>query len=327
MKVGLLFPEFGSQHVGMGKELYDSSRLMQEYFEEASHCLNTNFVKLCFASSDYELARIEHAYPSLFLMSSAIGSMVAQHGIKPVAVAGFGMGEFAALQFAGSINFPDGLYFLTKYAQLYQQTLDSVELRSVYIQNVDVRSIKQLCKNASSRNFTVSITAYISNTAAIIAGHTQAVDAVVHEAGLIGALVEERIIDGGMHSGLMDSIADDLERHSEKIDINDAHVPVIACVDGIARVKGDLLATTMLQQITSSIRWDKIMVHVAAWDVVLEIGPGSTLTKFIKAAWPTKQVLTLNKQDDIEELAMIALAQQPTSLEEHYGSQSPRNNR
>ena len=45
MKVGMLFPDYGSQYVGMAKELYDSSRVMQELFEEASNCLNINFVK------------------------------------------------------------------------------------------------------------------------------------------------------------------------------------------------------------------------------------------------------------------------------------------
>ena len=72
MKVGMLFPGYGSQFVGMGKELYDDSRIIQEYFEEAANCLNINFVKLCFAASDAELARMENAYPALFLLSSRI---------------------------------------------------------------------------------------------------------------------------------------------------------------------------------------------------------------------------------------------------------------
>lgn len=327
MKVGLLFPEFGSQHVGMGKELYDSSRLMQEYFEEASHCLNTNFVKLCFASSDHELARIEHAYASLFLMSSAIGSLVRQQGIKPVAVAGFGLGEFAALQYAGSLSFPDGLYFLTKYAQLYQSILNTHTLRCIYVEHGDVRSLKQYCKEASSGKQQANITAYISPTAAIIAGHKIAVDAVGMLAKEAGAKVTDRALDGGMHSAIMQPITDTLEMYGEKVDIKDAQIPLISCVDGVARVKGDLLASALFDQITSPVRWDKLMVHVALWDVVLEIGPGSTLTHLIKAVWPHKQIYTINKQDDIDELAIIVLAQQPEKLKETYGSFTSRNHR
>ena len=46
MKIAMIFPGYGSQYVGMGKELYDESRIMQEYFEEASNCLNINFRKI-----------------------------------------------------------------------------------------------------------------------------------------------------------------------------------------------------------------------------------------------------------------------------------------
>src|SRR5206468_1601039 len=107
---------YGSQFVGMGKDLYDQSRIMQEYFEEASNCLNINFVKLCFASSDAELARAEHAYPALFLVSCALHALIKEQGVQANIVAGYNQGEFSAVYAAGGINFPDGLYLLSKYA-------------------------------------------------------------------------------------------------------------------------------------------------------------------------------------------------------------------
>ena len=58
MKIMMLFPDYGKQFVGMGKDLYDTSRIVQEYFEEASHCLDENFVKLCFASSEQEIKKM-----------------------------------------------------------------------------------------------------------------------------------------------------------------------------------------------------------------------------------------------------------------------------
>ncbi len=315
MKVGLLFPDFGSQHVGMGKELYDSSRLMQEYFEEAGNCLNTNFVKLCFASSDSKLARIDHAYASLFLMSSAIGSIVAEQGIKPVAIAGFGLGEFTALHFAGCLSLPDGLYFLTKYAQLYQHVLATQSQRSIFIDGSDVRSLKRYCKEESTQHEIATITAYITSKSAFVSGHTQAVERIkqrVKESeGRCTYLSNQR----GMHSLGMQSVADALDMYIEKIDIKDARVPVIACVDGMVRLTGDSLCAALLQQVIAPVRWDRIMMHVAAWDVVLEIGPGSTLTHLIKAVWPTKHIYTINKQADIDDVRLIVAAQKPNEME------------
>ena len=127
MKIGMIFPGYGSQFVGMCKELYDSSRLVQEYFEEAANCLNSNVVKLCFASSDAELSKMQNAYPAMFLVSSAIAALLRQEGIEPHIVAGYNTGEYAALFAAKAMTFPDGLYLLSKYAQSYQELLDELK--------------------------------------------------------------------------------------------------------------------------------------------------------------------------------------------------------
>ena len=76
MKCALIFPGYSSQYVGMGKELYDEYRIVQEYFEEASNCSNINFVKLCFASSDIELAKLTNAYMALFLIGSSVFALL-----------------------------------------------------------------------------------------------------------------------------------------------------------------------------------------------------------------------------------------------------------
>ena len=97
MKIGMLFPGYGSQFVGMAKDLYDDSRTVQEYFEEASSCLDINFIKLCFASSDAEISQPMHAYLSLFLVQSALSALLTKAGIAPTLVAGYGIGQFAAI--------------------------------------------------------------------------------------------------------------------------------------------------------------------------------------------------------------------------------------
>src|SRR5581483_6858303 len=124
MKIALVFPGYGSQYVGMGKELYDEYRIVQEYFEEASSCANLNFVKLCFASSDVELSKLAHAYMSLFLIGSSIFALLKEQEIIPEVVAGYNNGEITALFAGGCFSLPDGLYLLNKFCSFYQETID-----------------------------------------------------------------------------------------------------------------------------------------------------------------------------------------------------------
>ena len=114
-KVGIVFSGFGGQFVGMAKGVYDGSRLVQEYFEEAYNCLDVNFVKLCFASSEAELAKIYNAYLAIFLADISLYTLLDELGIKPDVVAGHGMGRYAAIFVAGGFTLPDALYLLNKY--------------------------------------------------------------------------------------------------------------------------------------------------------------------------------------------------------------------
>ena len=178
LKIGMLFPDYPSQFVGMAKELYDNSRLMQEYFEEASNCLNINFIKLCFASSDSELVKISHAYPSLFLVSSAVAALLLERGIVPYKVAGYNLGEYAALCSIGSLTLPDGLYFLSKFASLYQDELNGLDVRMIKVKGLSTKVLQELFETTGNKNSAIAISSYQADNMHTIAGIRNAIDTV-----------------------------------------------------------------------------------------------------------------------------------------------------
>lgn len=146
MKIIMLFPGYGSQYIGMGKEFYDQSRIMQEYFEEAAICLPINFTKLIFSSSDNDLKILSNAYPAQFLVSICLFKILEQEGIIPTHVAGMDIGAYAALFAARGISFPDALYLLSKLA-LSQTTSEAAEQSlatpsfAMYLQKVDFKDL------------------------------------------------------------------------------------------------------------------------------------------------------------------------------------------
>jgi len=122
MKVGLLFPGLGNQFSAMGKEFYEQSRVVQEYFEEASYCLGINAICLCFTYSNADFKKKSHEYSALFLMEVAIAQAIKEAKISVDFVSGRDIGFLGALCASGSLSFPDGLYLLSKFLALKESS-------------------------------------------------------------------------------------------------------------------------------------------------------------------------------------------------------------
>lgn len=305
-KIGMLFPGYGSQYVGMCKELYDESRIVQEYFEEAGNCLPLNFVKLCFASSASELSRMENAYTATFLVSCAIHALLKQEGISPDIVAGYNLGEYAALYAAGAFTFPDGLYLLNKYAALYQEALTSMDVGVMRVQGVSSKTLAGICKKASEGSEFASIALYTAPTDHIVSGTTQAVAVVRGEVSLdIDVVTEDVQVDVGLHSALMQPVADKFAPYLEKVDFKDLAMPMMCSADVCHIETGDQVRSRVVEHIYTPVKWSKVMESLVDYDILLEIGPGTMLSTLAKAQYPDKIVLSINKRSDITDLKKI----------------------
>ena len=71
-RIGVVFPGHGDQFIGMGKDLYDELRLVQEFFEQAAGTAEINFVKLLFASSEEEILSIRYGYVANYLFEASL---------------------------------------------------------------------------------------------------------------------------------------------------------------------------------------------------------------------------------------------------------------
>jgi [acyl-carrier-protein] S-malonyltransferase len=302
MKIGMMFPDCGSQFVGMAKELYDNSRLIQEYFEEGSSCLNVNLVKLCFAASDAELARIENAYCTIFLVGLAIADFLKEQGIVPQVVAGYGIGEFSAIAGAGGLSLPDGLYFLNKYAQFFQEALGAWKVGMIKVEEIKSTQLRRLCEQMSDASQQVYIAAYNSSQEHLVAGHAAVLEPLGVEVRKLGGTVGKERVERGLHCEIMEPVVAQLKKYLTKIDFKDLKVPLLAGVDGMPVEKGDLVRRRVMKQLQAPVMWEKVMKQAADVDVFIEIGPGTTLSRFIRDLYPTKALVAINKLSDIHEL-------------------------
>ncbi|EKD48391.1 MAG: hypothetical protein ACD_64C00338G0003 [uncultured bacterium] len=304
MKIAMMFPGYQSQFVGMGKELYDEHRIVQELFEQASSCLDINFVKLCFASSDADLATTRNAYTSTFLVSASLFELLKQKGVQPDVVAGFNHGVYAALFAAGGLSLPDGLYLLSKFALFYDEAQKDGKFLAIHVSGVEHEQMQAICMQASTLDEKAFISIYEIPMQHVIAGNTHAVERV---RDMVSALSDEKKISiepldiaVGLHSELIDPVIDQFKIYLNKVDFHDLSVPMIESLAGKKVTSGKDVHEQILVRINSPIMWPVVMKQLARYDLIIEIGPGTVLSKWFKQLYPDKEVMAINKPKDIE---------------------------
>jgi len=305
LKIGMLFPDYASQFVGMAKGLYDDSRLVQEYFEEASNCLNINFIKLCFASSDSELSKISHAYPALFLVSSAVAALLRERGVVPYKVAGYNLGEYAALCSVGSLTLPDGLYFLSKFALLYQNELQDLDVRTIKVSGLSTGALQELLRAIDDKYSEMNVSAYQGHSVHSVTGSRTSINmAELQILKTSNAGVEGVPSEAGLHVGFMDPVVSALKMYSEKIDINNTSGVFVSGFDGLPTSQGAFIKEKLMEQIHSPVLWGDVMQNMGDCDLFVHIGPGNTLSPLTSAFYPDKPLFTINKQSDLDNLML-----------------------
>lgn len=303
MKVALLFPGYGSQFVGMGKELYDEYRIVQEYFEEASNCLDINFVKLCFASSDAEISKMSNAYTSLFLIESALAALLKEQGVQADCFVGYNNGEAAALCASGCFNFPDGLYLLSKFCSLYQDAVTAGDFDALHVQGVTSEVLERLCSEASSEsaNEEVCIALYNDDQDHIVTGNSRAISAVRDLVlNNVGTKVNYSGIEVGMHSAVIKQVTDQFKLYLEKVDFKDITIPFISSVDGSAITLGQDLKDYFIRSFNSPLFFTHIIDYLRNYDYIIVVGPGEQLVRMLNKKYSEKKVLSVLKGIDIE---------------------------
>lgn len=303
MKIAMLFPSYGSQFVGMSKDLYDDSRVIQEYFEEASNCLNTNFVKLCFASSDAELGRLENALPALFLVSSAHAALLKEQGIEPAVVAGYNLGEISAIHAASGLSFPDGLYLLSKLANFYSGLLDEIDVAGLKLSNVTHSKVKKICIEASDSDDRAYIAIHNLPNEFIIMGDYEAIENardIAEEDEDID--IDDAPVELGLHSSLMDPVVANFKMYVEKVDFKDIAIPLINNTNGALISEGAMIKNAVIKHIHSTILFTDVLETLQDYDLIIEVGPGSALKKLVNDVYPDKIVFSIDKKADIDEV-------------------------
>lgn len=303
MKVGVIFPGQGAQHLAMGKEMYDRERLVQEFFEEASNCLDQNFVRLCFASSERELRETINAQTSIFLISAAFFSLLQRkYGIVPSIVAGHSSGEYAAVYAAGGLSFADALYLLKKRSTYMEEATKTLPGSMMAVVGVPVEVLEKICQRYDSPGSenVVEIVNYNAPDQVVISGTMPELEHVAADVRTLKGKVVPLNVAGAFHSRLMEQAEKLFGLYLVKVDFSDLTIPLVNNVEARVIHKGDDVRMSLARQMSSHVLWWPSMQQFKDCDVIIEVGPGNRLSKMLKRQWPEKNIMSLNSLQDLE---------------------------
>ena len=278
-----VFPGQGSQFVGMGKDLYETSALAKELFDKADEILGFKITDVMFAGTDEQLKETKVTQPAVFL-HSVISALCLGDNFKPAMVAGHSLGEFSALVASGALSFEDGLRLVAARANAMQKACEANPGTMAAIIGVDDEKVEEICAEVSKDGRLVIPANYNCPGQLVISGDIEAINEAcekLKEAGAKRALPLK--VGGAFHSPLMQPAKDELQAAIEQTTFSAPKCPVYQNVDAKPYTDAAEIKANLIAQLTSPVRWTKSVQNMIAdgADDFTECGPGKALQGMI----------------------------------------------
>jgi [acyl-carrier-protein] S-malonyltransferase len=281
-KTALLFAGQGAQFVGMGRDLAEIHSTAKSLFTQADEALGYGLSEICFSGPEEKLVRTEHAQPAIYLVGwIALQLLREQAPLIPFdATAGLSLGEFTALSAAGALGFEDGLRVVRRRGELMQEACEASSGGMAAIVGLEEEKIHDVCNETG-----VSLANLNCPGQIVVSGNSDKIEAVCEAAKEAGAKRAILLpVAGAYHSPLMQPAQAGLEESLAKVELREPTVPVYSNVTGQVHAGAETIAVTMVEQVTSSVKWEACIRAMIADGVTrfIELGPGTALTGFMR---------------------------------------------
>ena len=282
MKTALLFAGQGAQTVGMGRDLAENFSTARQWFDRANTVLGYDLASICFHGPESELTKTENAQPGIFLVSWIAWKLL-QEKVPPLqfeAAAGLSLGEFTALSTAGVLDFEDALKVVRLRGRFMQEACEATRGGMAAIIGLEETPTREVCAEAGVELANLNCPGQI-----VISGEAEKIS---HACDLAKAKGAKRAVPltvaGAYHSRLMSGAQSKLREVLASVNIHPPTVPVVANVTAQPHGLPAEIAARLVEQVTSSVRWEESMRFLLAQGFTrfIELGPGTVLCGFMK---------------------------------------------
>ena len=276
-----VFPGQGAQFTGMGKDLFDNSKLAKDMFHQANDILKFSITDIMFGDDSEALKETRITQPAIFLHSVILAKLM-DNQFNPDFVAGHSLGEFSALVAARYINFEDGLMLVQKRANAMQKACEDNPSTMAAILGLENNIVEQVCEEI---NEVVVAANYNCPGQLVISGTYKGIDLACEKLTEAGARRALKLpVGGAFHSPLMESAKNDLQEAINQTIINDGIAPIFQNISAEATSDKEIIKKNLIDQLTGPVKWTQIMQNMitSGLSQVVEVGPGKVLQGLFK---------------------------------------------
>ena len=298
MKIGFLFPGQGSQSVGMGKDIYEEYEVARKIYEEVQNITGIDIAKISFEGPEETLNQTKYTQLAILTESLAILEILKQSGIKAEVSAGLSLGEYSALINSNTLSFDEGVKLVKKRGEYMQNLLPNGEWQMAAIMGLSDEEVEEVCKKVES-GFVVPAN-YNTVGQVAISGEKKAIEKAEIIAKEMGAK-KVRVLKtaGPFHTEKLVDSSNALRKELENVTINKFETKVVKNIDGELYKDTDDVKDILAHHIINPVRFSKTIKTMLdnGIDTFIEIGPGKTLSGFVKRTPTDKEITILNIND------------------------------
>ena len=284
MKLAFLYAGQGSQHAGMGADLYAASPVFKAVFDEAASVLDFDLKSTCFEDPEGVINQTRYTQPCMVAFAAGVTAMLADAGIRPDYAAGLSLGEYSALQCAGVFDAKTAVELVAFRGQAMAKASEGLDCCMTAVLMLGREELQACCDKASDLGV-VQICNYNCPGQLVIGGEKAAVDRAAElakEAGAKRCLPLK--VSGPFHTTLMHPAGDALAQRFTQVTFAPMQLPVLFNCLGREMGADDTIPALLERQVQSSVYLEDTIRRLAELgvDTVVEIGPGHAISGFVK---------------------------------------------
>ena len=304
MSVAFIFPGQGAQVTGMGRDFYEQTDTGRKVFDKASQLLGFSMPELCFEPNE-RLNLTEYTQAAMVTVSIAMMKVLMEETkIRPDVAAGLSLGEYCALFATGAMSEEDAITAVRKRGILMQQAVPAGIGSMAAILGMEAAGIEAVLADLKE----VQIANSNCPGQIVISGKKEAVELAGEKLKGAGA---KRVIplnvSGPFHSCMLSEAGKELGKALEGVELHPLKIPYVANVTADYVTDRNEIKGLLEKQVSHSVRWQQSVETMLSHgvDTFIEIGPGKTLSGFMKKISRNVKTVNIEKLEDLEKVKEI----------------------